>query len=132
MTATTNTAENAEQELLDLEQQIAGAVVSNDIGFVERVFGDDFIYTGIRGEIKGKKEIRAEMTAGDLKFTRMEFDLQRVRLFGNVGLVTGRATTKGTSPQGEIAGEFRYTRVYVKSGSQWLLVAFHGTPILTT
>jgi len=120
---------NTAQELLDLENQIAEAVVANDAAVMGRIFADDFIYTGVRGEIKGKTEVLAEMAAGHLNFTQMAFDQQRVRIFESVGMVNGRATAKGTSPQGEIAGEFRYTRVYVHSDGQWQLVAFHGTPI---
>jgi uncharacterized protein (TIGR02246 family) len=127
--ATTAAAETTTDQLLDLEKQIATAVVRNDTAFIERVWDDDFVYTGVRGEIKGKKEILAEFKSGTLKFTEMKFDNQRVRAYGSTAIVTGRATTKGHSPQGEIRGEFRYTRVYVQRDGQWQLVAFQGTPI---
>jgi uncharacterized protein (TIGR02246 family) len=128
-TAVAADAEEASQQLLDLEGQIAAAVVNNDTKFVERVWGDDFIYTGVRGEIKGKQEILAELKSGKLKFTEMKFDEQRVRVYGATAIVTGRATTKGESPQGAIRGTFRYTRFYVLRDGQWRLVAFQGTPI---
>ena len=64
-----------------------------------------------------------------LKFTEMKFDEQRVRVYGETAIVTGRATTVGQSPQGKIRGQFRYTRVYVRRDGQWKLVAFQGTPI---
>jgi hypothetical protein len=122
-------AEDASQQLLDLEGQIAAAVVKNDTAFVERVWGDEFIYTGVRGEIKGKREILAELGSGKLKFTELKFDQQRVRVYGATAIVTGRATTQGESPQGAIRGTFRYTRVYVSRDGRWQLVAFQGTPI---
>jgi hypothetical protein len=50
-------------------------------------------------------------------------------VYGETAIVTGRATTKGRSPSGEITGWFRYTRLYVKRPGQWRLVAFQGTPI---
>ena len=46
-------------------------------------------------------------------------------------VATGRATTAGTSPQGPIAGQSRYTRVYVKRDGVWTLVAFQATPLAT-
>jgi uncharacterized protein (TIGR02246 family) len=121
--------EKVEQELLSLESQIASAVVERDAAFVQRVFGDDFVYTGVRGEIKTKKDIVAELESGQLKFSQLRFDDQRVRLYNETAVVTGRATTKGRGPQGEISGQFRYTRVYVKRDGQWQLVTFQGTPI---
>jgi ketosteroid isomerase-like protein len=121
--------DEAEAELLKLEGEIAVAIVQSDVAFVQRVWGDDFFYTGVRGETKTKKEIVAELKASQLKFERMQFDDQRVRVYGETAVVTGRATTEGRGPQGEISGRFRYTRVYVKRNGQWQLVTFHGTPI---
>lgn len=118
-----------ESELLKLESQIAQAVVRRDVAFVQRVWGDDFFYTGVRGETKTKKDIVAELESGELRFERLQFDDQRVRMYGETAVVTGRATTKGRGPQGEISGQFRYTRVYVRRSGQWQLVAFQGTPI---
>lgn len=122
-------ADKPKQQLLDLESQIATAVIRKDKEFIQRVFGDDFVYTGVRGEMKRKEDILTELTSGKLKFTELKFDNQQVRIYGEAAIVTGRATTKGQSPQGEIRGAFRYTRVYIQRDGRWQLVAFQGTPI---
>ncbi len=118
-----------EHELIIWENQIAQAVVQGDAVFMDCVWDDDFFYTGVRGEVKTKKEVLAELRSGDLKFELLQFDDFRVRVYGETAMVTGRATTKGRSPAGEITGRFRYTRLYVKRQGQWRLVAFQGTPI---
>jgi hypothetical protein len=99
--------DDARQELLKLESQIADAVVQRDAAFVERVWADDFVYTGVRGEIKNKQDILAELQSGKLRFEQMRFDDQQVRVYGAAAVVTGRATTSGP----------------------WQLVTFQGTPI---
>jgi uncharacterized protein (TIGR02246 family) len=121
--------QDAERELRQLEHKIAEGVVARDAAFVERVWADEFVYTGVRGEVKAKADILDELKAGDLRFEVLKFDDVRVRVFGNAAVATGRATTKGRSKEGEISGEFRYTRVYVKRNGAWQLVAFQGTPI---
>jgi len=121
--------QDAERELKQLESQIADAVVKRDLAFVERVWGEDFFYTGVRGELKTKADILAELKTGDLQFDVMKFDDIRVRVYGDTAVTTGRATTKGRSKQGEITGEARYTRVYVKRKGAWQLVTFQGTPL---
>lgn len=123
-------AQETERELKQLESQIADAVVKRDAAFVERVWGEDFLYTGVRGELKNKADIVSELKAGDLHFDVMKFDDIRVRVYGDTAVTTGLATTKGRSKQGEISGEFRYTRVYVKRQGAWQLVAFQGTPLI--
>jgi ketosteroid isomerase-like protein len=128
-TAVSALGQEAERELRQLEDKIADAVVRRDIAFVERVWADEFVYTGVRGEVKTKTDILAELKAGDLQFEVLKFDDVRVRVYGDAAVATGRATTKGRSKQGQISGEFRYTRVYVKRRGAWQLVAFQGTPI---
>ena len=130
MTATVSAlGQEAEDELRQLEDKIADAVVRRDIAFVARVWAEEFVYTGVRGEVKTKTDILAELRAGDLQFDVLKFDDVRVRVYGDAAVATGRATTKGRSKQGEISGEFRYTRVYVKRLGAWQLVAFQGTPV---
>jgi ketosteroid isomerase-like protein len=66
---------------------------------------------------------------GELRFEAMAFDDVRVRACGDAAVVTGRAVVRGQSPQGPIAGAFRYTRVHVRRDGAWQLVAFQGTPL---
>jgi ketosteroid isomerase-like protein len=118
-----------ERELKQLESEISQAVVNRDTAFVDRVWDEDFFYTGVRGELKTKADILAELADDELHFDVLKFDDQRVRGYGDTAVVTGLATTKGRSKQGPITGEFRYTRVYVKRQGAWKLVVFQGTPI---
>lgn len=120
---------DAEREVLEREQAIGRAVVGHDAKFMDEVWGDDFIYTGVRGEVKDKSQVLAEFKAGALRFSKMEFDDIRVRAYGDTAIATGRALTEGTSPQGKIDGQFRYTRVYVRRDGRWTLVAFQATPL---
>jgi ketosteroid isomerase-like protein len=116
----------AEQEIRRLEDEIGQGIVNRDTAFVERVWDEAFSYTGVRGERKGKADIKSELAAGSLQFTVMRFEDIDVRLHGDTAVVAGLAITQGQSPQGPIRGKFRYTRVYVKKDGHWKLVAFHG------
>ena len=125
-------AQNHDREIIDLENQIAQAILNSDASFVERVFADDFFYTGIRGEVRAKQDIVNDLKSGELKFELMKFDDIKVRHFGETAVVTGLATTKGRGPKGEITGRFRYTRIYVKRQGAWQLILFQGTPLATS
>jgi Domain of unknown function (DUF4440) len=124
-----NAASELEQQVLKLEHAIGEAVVGRDAAFMDRLWGDDFTYTGMRGEVKSKREVLAEFKSGELRFSQMKFDDVRVRVYGGTAVATGRAITKGQSRQGQISGEFRYTRVYVRRNGAWVLVAFQATSL---
>jgi hypothetical protein len=76
-----------EHELIILENQIAQAIVQGDTAFMDRVWDDEFFYTGVRGEVKTKKEVLAELRSGDLKFELLQFDDFRVRVYGETAMV---------------------------------------------
>jgi uncharacterized protein (TIGR02246 family) len=119
---------DAAKQLQAIEQGIAQAVLSRDIEHIDKLFDPDFAYTGVHGERKTKAEVLAEIKAGEIKFDVLKFESVEVRLHCTTAVVTGRATTTGTTPQGTISGIVRYTRVYVQKDGQWKLVAFQGTP----
>jgi ketosteroid isomerase-like protein len=121
---------NDEQEICEIEKRIAAAIVGRDAAFVEHIFDPNFVYTGIRGEVKTRADILAEMRSGSLGFDSMAFEDVHVRQYGETAIVTGLAVVHGRSPQGPIAGEFRYTRVYVRQADAWQLAAFQGTPLV--
>jgi len=52
-----------------------------------------------------------------------------VRLYGDVAVVTGRATPKGIADGREFGEPIRYSRVYVKRDGRWQVVLFQQTRI---
>lgn len=121
---------DAQADLLEIEKGISRAIVDRDVAFVERVFAPEFVYTGVRGEVKSRADLIDELKAGELSFRRLTFSDVRVQIYGEAAVVTGLATTEGKSKQGEIRGRFRYTRVYMHKDGAWRLVAFQGTPVV--
>ena len=51
----------------------------------------------------------------------------KVRLYGDTAVVTGRSTAKGKDQQGAIDEQRRWTRVFVRQDGRWQLVHFQGT-----
>ncbi|MFN0124290.1 MAG: nuclear transport factor 2 family protein [Blastocatellia bacterium] len=121
-----------EQEILDLEQQLSRALVSRDTRALEQLWAPSFCYTGAHGEQAVRAEMIAAIGAGMLRFEAMDFDDIRLRFYGDTAVVTGRATARGRSPMGDLSGQFRYTRVYVREDGHWRVVAFQGTAMAQT
>ncbi len=118
------------REVLEVEAAITKAFESMDYDFIERVWHDDFFYTGIRGELKTKRIIIDEMKSSTRGYGELSFHHQRVTLLGEsaeTAIVTGEARTNGKSPEGPIVGRFRYTRVYTFQGGSWRVLFFQGT-----
>ena len=52
-----------------------------------------------------------------------------MRIYGEVAVVTGRATPKGVADGREFVDPVRYSRVYVKRDGRWQVVLFQQTRI---
>jgi ketosteroid isomerase-like protein len=62
--------------------------------------------------------------------TRMDLFDTKVKIVGNVAIVTARAELEGTNDGADLKGTFRYTRVYQKLPSGiWKITNFEATRV---
>jgi ketosteroid isomerase-like protein len=71
----------------------------------------------------------SDYDSGSLKYESLKFDEIKVHAYGDTAVVTGRSTATGKDNGKEFAGQFRYTRVYVKRQGRWQIVATQATRI---
>lgn len=122
----------AEQQILALEDQDRETTVRGDASaFRERYLADEFVELNASGAVYTKADAIAFAKSDAVKFDSISVDNQTVRVYGDTAVVTGRAHVRGTGPGGRaIDTRLRYTRVWVKQGDQWKIVAFQLTPIV--
>jgi len=59
----------------------------------------------------------------------ISFDDEKVRVYGNVAVVTGRGTFKGVRKGAPVNHVIRFTTMWVMRGGAWQLVSYQATPI---
>jgi ketosteroid isomerase-like protein len=121
----------AEKEVLKVNKEYGDAIVRGDLSAYDRIVADDYIHTGSNGGVVGKAQQMEEMktTAGDVKIEFGRGDDERVRVYGQAAVVTGRWEMKGKYKGEDFSEEERYTAVYVKRQGRWRLVAEQTTRI---
>jgi hypothetical protein len=67
--------------------------------------------------------------AGTFKYESRQISDLNNRVYGNTTVVTGRSTQKGAENGRDYSGEYRFTRVYVKTAGKWQTVALQATRI---
>ena len=116
-----------QQELAALMQTEYAAGLRNDIATIDRIWGDEYISTGPKGQAASKAQmLKYYKTApvSQAKVTPLQLQDLQVHVYGDVAVMTGIAT--GTSAGGKPAGNsVRFTRVHVKRQGQWVVVANH-------
>ncbi len=116
-----------EQELRALMQTEYTAGMRNDVATINRIWADEYVSTGPKGQTTAKAQMLSYYKTAPLSQTKvgpMALNDVHVQVYGDVAVMTGRAT--GTSQNGKpIGASLRFTRVHVRRQGQWLVVANH-------
>lgn len=118
---------NDKQNLLRLNKEYDEALVRGDAVALERIFGDEFVYTSTSGEVLNKSQQLELIKSGALKITSGSSEGVQVRLYGNIALVLGNFIANGQFKGQAFDSTERYTSVWVKRAGRWQLIAEQGT-----
>ena len=117
-------------EIDHLEDNWRDAVLSKNVQAMDALLSDDYMAITARGMLQSKDETLANMRTGNLHIKSIEFSDRKVRFYGTTALVTSRAEVTGSSPEGDVSGSYRYTRVYVRDEKgSWHIVSFEASRI---
>ena len=120
------TAENA----LAAEQEIAQAMAKNDADGITRSLADDWVVIATSGAVAEGKSVFADgINSGFLTRKTFEISEPRVRLYGDVALVTTKVQTSGLLQGKPFDVTERQTDVLVWKDGGWKSVLTHETKI---
>jgi ketosteroid isomerase-like protein len=127
--ADAQTQSAVEREIIKLEHDWTTADHHKDRAALEKLLADDFIGTGSDGSIATKsEEIASAMASKVVVQSYSQSDL-KVRVYGEVGVVTYRYDWKGTNDGKDVTNEGRNTSVWVKRGGRWQAIGYHNSRI---
>lgn len=117
----------ADPEIVALEGELRRAQLDADVATLDRLIGDELLFTGPDGRLGTKAEDLAAHGSGVVRFRRHEPEELRVRAVGDAVRVVALQTRLTVEVNGTpISGTYRYTRVWAKErGGPWRIVAGH-------
>lgn len=128
---TRNQRRSVEQVIRHVDHERIQAQIDADAEALNRIYADDFIGIGPSGTIRRKPQVIADFTSGDLKFQSIVTGDVQVRVYGNTAVETGRSTMIGQDKGKTVPRDNRFTRVWIKQGAHWRLVANHYSSLIT-
>jgi ketosteroid isomerase-like protein len=120
------TPNSAEQDVLRLERALNEAFLKKDRATYERMLADDYVYIHSNGSVTNKTEEIAETMSPDQKWTASKLENLKVRIYGDVAVVTGIQTLTG-SAKGYVSGLRRITDLWVRRNGQWQTIGGQTT-----
>jgi ketosteroid isomerase-like protein len=116
-----------DQQLIKLENEWADAWVKRDVAFFDRIIADDYTWTSPEGIVWTKAQDLALVKSGEAVITSWVLAEMKVRVYGDVAVVTGRSTVKETYKGEDVSGQYRWTHTWVKRAGRWQCVAGHSS-----
>ena len=126
-----NSRRSVEQAIRRLDHERIQAQISADAVALDRIYADDFIGIGPSGTVRTKPQVIADFTSGELKFQSITTDDVQLRVYGNTVVETGLSTMIGQDKGKAVPRDNRFTRVWIKKGARWRLVANHYSLLIT-
>src|SRR5689334_16562579 len=116
-------------EFQQISQNLAAAYLRGDRAFVDALLTDDWTSTDYRGRIWTKADVLAMFDGRRPPMTKAEIEVDRVRLLGDVAIVTGRSVSAGEVDGRAVSITQRYTDIYVRQDGRWRIIASQGTQV---
>ena len=122
-------ADTLATELAGVEEDFNRAMVSNDVLRISACVADDWVLiTPESGVVPGSRILHV-IESGELSHDTMTKDAGRVRVYGDVAVVTARGRNTGHFRGQRISADEWVTDVYRKVDGRWLCVLTQLTPV---
>lgn len=118
-----------DNEILALGDRRYRAMTSQDWSALEALLHDDLVYTHSSGAVDTRASWLASMKSGKTKYKSARCAERKVRILGDVALVSGRADFEA-----EVNGQARslklcFLEAWTRTPQGWKFVAWQATPL---
>lgn len=115
--------------ILVCEAELREAMLTNDVGTLDRLIDDALVFTTLEGAVIGKPDDLDAHRRRRLRLARLAPSEQRVLRIGPTAIVTVRTEIEGTWDGAPVDGVLRYTRIWCERGHGWRVVAGHVSAV---
>lgn len=123
------TDEQLKQHFQEIEDNFNKAIVSNNVTEIKKCISDDWVLVDSQGGIIPQKRFFQVIEQGLLSHSSMNKEILRVKVYGNIALVTGRGQNTGIWQGKPMEADEWVTDVYKKENDNWICVLTHLTPV---
>ncbi len=125
--AAAESAADIEKALTQMERDWIEASKNKDKTKLEGILADDWVAISWDGKSYTKAESIAASLATDTQLDSYTLDPLKVRVFGDVGIVTGGNIEKSRFKGKETSGHYAWTDVFTKRNGRWQAVSSHSS-----
>jgi ketosteroid isomerase-like protein len=114
------------RQVLATDDQRLEALRRGDAAPLRQIYADDYSLVTPAGVIRSKNEQINQLASGRLQ-QKIELLERTVRVYDDVAIVLSRERSDIQLNGQQVGGDMRMTRVYKKLGTDWRVIATHGS-----
>ena len=120
--------QSIEKQIEECEERLKQAMLQSDVSALDDLLAPDLIFTTHLGQLMTKQEDLEAHRSGMLKINTLILSHPKVKIHGDVVIVSVQTHISGSFAGVESESDFRFTRVWCKSPSEtWQVVAGHSS-----
>jgi ketosteroid isomerase-like protein len=123
------TEETLKNSFQKIEDTFNKAVVTNRVEEIKKCVSKDWVLVDSQGGIIQQDRFFDVLQQGLLSHSTMTKEVLRVKVYGDIALVTGRGQNTGTWQGNPMQADEWITDVYKNENGKWLCVLTHLTPV---
>jgi ketosteroid isomerase-like protein len=116
-------------EINKLEDRRVQAMIDSDFGTLDKLLGDELVYTHSTGQSDTRAEYIALCKKGVFKYLKIERPIENIQVYGNTVVVTGHTKMEVLIEGKPKLLNSRYTNVWIKGAKGWQMVVWQSTSI---
>jgi len=105
------------------------ALIDSDLGTLDKLLGDDLIYTHSSGQSDTRVEYIGLCKKGVFQYRAIERPIENIQVYGTTVVVTGHAKMDVFIEGNAKLLNSGYTNVWVNEARRWQMVAWQSRPI---
>lgn len=117
------------KQFQEIEDNFNVAVISNSVDEIKKCVTSDWVLVDSQGGIIPQEGFYNVLQQGQLSHSTMTKEILRVKVYGDIALVTGRGQNTGMWQGQPLEADEWITDVYKKENDKWLCVLTHLTPV---
>ncbi len=123
---------DTKRQIEQLEMQWRIAQLSGDIVTMDHMLADDYVGITLTGQVTTKAQQLARLKSHTVTLTRLDLQDMKIKLVGQVAIVTVKAKVEGTGAVASLNGDYHYTRIYhqIATGA-WKITNFEAIRVPT-
>jgi ketosteroid isomerase-like protein len=131
MTRVSTQESEIEKQILKLEHSWAAAVVKRDSEALGRLLAPEVTSGSPEGKWLDKAAMLADIKSGDYVASSVSLGDMKVRLFGDIAVITGVATEQSRYKGTDASGQYIWTDTWQKRDGMWTCIATHASKVGT-